>query len=584
MFSPTIMSRLILLLLCLAAAVAEAQENLMRIVHDTATDTHVEVTALFTNPAPCGYLPVRITIANNQGGAHRVDLRSEVGGIYSSGGTRSAAAFSLKADPGQVVTRDVLVPTLPGVSNHTYGSELVLRLSGSMGSDEHRYYLNHGHVTPRVLLSHRLHTANALQIEQAATSIYHGRHGASGSEISSRFDPKQLPADWQAYGAYDWMIVTDEEWAEIPPGQRNAILSWVRLGGNLDIRHRMARFERGRLGLPDDAGYGTIRGTSLAEDFGLDAEVLVRGLRGSNLLEPRSKSLAEDFDSGWPLQLDFGKKDFHFGVFIAVLVVFMIVVGPVNLFFLAPFGRRHRLFVTTPLISLGASLLMVVLIIFQDGFGGAGSRVVLMEVRPDDGRHAAFIHQEQVSRTGILTRTSFTLDTPALFHPVPIAQSRWARYTNRNDAGGNYNLQPGGSGVTAAGDWFQSRSEQGHFLTTVVPSRGRIEATGAGWVHTFPHAIDVLFLRDEQGAWHVAEGLATGERFEVKPITAEAARDRIDAEAAALLSPRLKAMFERTRGRDGHFVAITDAAPGIDTHPGIDWKRTRTVMTGPLVR
>jgi hypothetical protein len=577
------MSRIFLPLACLLTATAGAQENLMRVVHDTATDTHVEVLALFTNPAPCGYLPVRVTIANNQNRSHRIDLRSEIGGLYSGGGLKGSAAFSIKADAGQVVTRDLLIPTLPGVHNHTYGSQLSIYLSGTMGSTQHGDHLEHGSSTPQVLLSHRLHTVNASQIDQAGASRFHSGYGGS-REMTSRFDAKQLPADWLAYGGYDWMVVTDEEWADIPPAQRNAILSWVRLGGNLNIRHRMERFDRARLGLPDDAGFGTITAAPIAAELTMDAEQFVRGLVTSSVLPPRGASLTEDFDGKWPLQADFGSKNFQFAIFIFVLIIFMVVVGPVNLFLLAPSGRRHRLFLTTPLISLGASLFMVGIIIFQDGFGGDGARVVLMEVRPDEGRHAAFIHQEQFARTGILTRTSFSVPTPALFHPVPIAQTRWTRFTNRNNADGSYNVQPGGSSLAATGDWFQSRSEQGQFITTVVPSRGRIEANGDGWVHTFPQRIDFLFLRDQNGEWHVAEGLATGERFAVKKIPAAEARDRLDKEAAALFTPRLKAMLNRAILRDNHFVAITSAAPGIATHPGIHWKTTRTVMTGPLVR
>ena len=53
-----------------------------------------------------------------------------------------------------------------------------------------------------------------------------------------------------------------------------------------------------------------------------------------------------------------------------------------------------------------------------------------MEVRPDGGVNAAYLHQEQFSRTGVLTGSDFTVDPPALFQPVPIASSRWARFTD----------------------------------------------------------------------------------------------------------------------------------------------------------
>jgi len=579
------MFRVISIFLTLAAASAVAQDSLMRIVHDTKTDTHVEVLALFTEPAPGGYLPVRITVANNQNRGHRVELKTQVGSMYGGSGTRSSAYFSVSAPAGQVVSRDVLVPTLPGITSRGSGSNLTLRLSGSMGSDEHQYYQNSSNTQPRVLLSHRLFTENASAVDTAAASVFGSSHRGGSMSLASRFDPKQLPSDWLAYGAYDWMVVTDEEWLEIPAGQRNAILAWVRLGGNLDVRHRMDGFERARLGLPEDTGYGTIRGTAIGADVKLDAEGFVRSLTGPHVLAPRGRSLSEDFDGSWPLQERFGTKGFQFHIFVIVLVGFAILVGPVNLFILASSDKRHRLFITTPLIAVGASLLMVVLIVFQDGFGGKGTRVVLMEVRPDDGQNAAFIHQEQFSRTGILTRTAFEVEVPALLHPVPVAQSRWARYTNRYDSKGAFNIQPVGGGISATGDWFQSRSEQGQFLSAVTPSRGRIGPVGDGaFFSSFPHGIDVLLFRDGDGGWHVAEGIATGVPFRMAPIPPEDAARRIELEAQDFLSSRLRAILNRVKTRNEHFIAIAFDAPGIDTLPGIRWESTRTVITGPLAR
>jgi len=230
-------------------------------------------------------------------------------------------------------------------------------------------------------------------------------------------------------------------------------------------------------------------------------------------------------------------------------------------------------------------LLMVGLIIFQDGFGGKGARVVLMEVRPDDGQNAAFIHQEQFSRTGILTRTAFDVAVPALLHPVPIAQSRWARFTNRGDSGGSFNLQPVGAGISATGDWFQSRSEQGQFLSAVTPSRGRIERDGnGGFVSTFPHRIDVMFLRNNDGGWDVAEGITTGVAFKASPMALEEAAKRIETEARDIFTPRLREILDRVKTRGDHYIAITADAPGIETHPGVRWADTRTVITGPLAR
>ena len=69
---------------------------------------------------------------------------------------------------------------------------------------------------------------------------------------------------------------------------------------------------------------------------------------------------------------------------IGFILVFAVLVGPVNLFWLADASRRHRLFWSTPLISVAASLLLVGVIALQDGFGGSGERVMATLLVPDE--------------------------------------------------------------------------------------------------------------------------------------------------------------------------------------------------------
>jgi len=226
---------------------------------------------------------------------------------------------------------------------------------------------------------------------------------------------------------------------------------------------------------------------------------------------------------------------------------------------------------------------LVGLIILQDGFGGSGRRLVLMEVRPDGDQNAAFIHQEQVSRTGVLTRSGFTVDTPAFFSPVPIATSPWARFTTSN-AKGTFNLQPSGASLEASGDWFQSRSEQGHLLSAVIPTRGRIESTSnpEQMVSTFDFPIETLFYTSDGKQWLRADKIETGKSFKLTPIEFSMADPEI-MELENSFTKRNRELFSSVRKRPGHFIAVTDAAPAINTHPGVRWQETKTVITGPVV-
>lgn len=569
--------RLILLLLTLALPLS-AQETLIRQMYDPGTDTHVEVLALFSKPSPGGYFPVRVKIANNIKRESTIRLNFQSSSDYRDG-ARTASSYSITAPPDKVLTRDLLVPiNPPGGHNSRFMINASLR--GSLGEGSHDISLHSERGQPAVLLSEALFTPNASTLDSEIQKKFSRSYGGS-VEFAAKFDPKQLPDDWRAFSGYDSLVMTDADWSNIPPGARNAILSWLRLGGQLVIDSESSATPAS-LGLPADSSYGSVSISSLSLAGKLDAKQLVDLVTG-NPVKPQQNSAADDFQARWPLQNLFGTQTFRYGLFVAVLILFGILVGPINLFVFARSGQRHKLFITTPLISLGASLLLIALIITQDGFGGNGIRRVLMEVRPDAGVNAAHIHQEQFSRTGVLTSAGFTIGLPAAIKPVSIGTSRWARFTNSSGGKGNFNLQPGDGKLAASGDWFQSRSEHGHILSAVVSTRGRIESTDTpdAFLSTFEFPIKTLYYLDEARQWHRADKIQPGKRFTLTPIDTSMAEPELMKQASAF-AQRNRQFLSTAKNRPRHFVAITDQAPGIETHPGIKWKKTQTVITGPV--
>ncbi len=567
----------LLLFLTLALHVS-AQETMIREVFDPRTDTHVEVLALFSKPSPGGYLPVRVKIANNLESESRIRLDFTAKSDYGND-LQTHSSFDFTASGGKTVTRDILVPVIPP-RNYYGGNRVEVTLNGSMGRAANSIQSSIENTQPAVLLSESLFTPNGSALDSEIQKKYSSGRGSN--EFAAKFDPKQLPDDWLAFSGYDSVILTDNDWSAIPPGGRNAILSWVRLGGQLVI-YSTSPATAASLGIPQDAGYGSVTIQPIPSGLKLDAPQVVALVTG-NSTRPRQASLEKDFQSHWPLQKLFGEQTFRYALFIIVLILFGILVGPVNLFVFAKSGQRHKLFITTPLISLGASLILIVLIIVQDGFGGHGMRRVLMEVRPDAGVNAAFLHQEQFSRTGVLTRADFTIGTPVIFQPAPIAKSRWARYTAGSNAKGNFSLQPADGKLHASGDWWQSRSEHGHILSAVVSTRGRIERTDkpGTCLSTFEFPIDTLYYLDEANQWHRAEAITVGKPFTLTPVESSMALPALTAEANAFASRNQK-FLTSAMNRPGHFIAITKSYPGIDTNPSIKWQETRSVITGPII-
>jgi hypothetical protein len=574
-----------LLLSFILALSASAQETMIREVFDPLTDTHVEVLALFSKPARSGYFPVRVKIANNLKNERRVYLDFKSQSNYTDD-LLTSSSFAFAAQGGKTVIADILVPLCP--PRDGYGDQsITVKMSGSMGEATNSINGGQHEKQPAVLLSEALFTPNASTLDSAVKKS--GSSSGRSGEFAAKFDPKQLPDEWLAFSGYDSILMTDRDWADIPPGARNAILSWLRLGGQLVI-YSSSSATLETLGLPAQASFGTVTLRSIPSDLSMNAAEVV-SLVAKNKTQPQHVSSRENFMSTWPLQQAFGSQTFRYSLFVAVLVIFAILVGPVNLFVFAKSGQRHRLFITTPLISLAASLILIVLIIVQDGFGGNGLRRVLMEVRPESGINAAYIHQEQFSRTGVLTNSNFTLDTPATFQPVPIADSRWARYSRgssryRSDNGekGTFNLQPDDGKIKASGDWFQSRSEQGHILSAVTSTRGRIEKTDTpdSFISTFEFPIETLYYLDEASQWHRAEAVTAGKRFKLSPIDGTMAARALATEVNAFAA-RNREFLKTAAKRKGHFIAITPQAPGIATNPGIRWKETRTIITGPVV-
>jgi hypothetical protein len=355
--------------------VASAQETLLRQVSDPKTDTHIEVTALFSKPAPRGYLPVHVRIANRLKSDRSARLS-----FTSTAGVAMQSEFDFTAPGEKTVDHDILVPLASQVSSAAFTSTTVnVELAGSFGVANGSLSHSLDDRQPAVLLSEKLFTPNASKLDAETKSKFSGGYGAR--EFAGKFDPRILPDDWRAWSGYDCVMMTDGDWTTALPGARNALLAWVRLGGHLVIFSETST--SASLGLPQDTSFGTITFKPIGPSLTLDPPGTL-ALAWS--IKPGHQSLREDYSGTWPLQQAFGSKSFNYALFIIVLVAFGVMVGPVNLFVFAKSGRRHRLFITTPLISLAASLLLIALILFQDGFGGRGMRVVLMEVRPDNNQ------------------------------------------------------------------------------------------------------------------------------------------------------------------------------------------------------
>ncbi|RYD35918.1 MAG: hypothetical protein EOP86_07300 [Verrucomicrobiaceae bacterium] len=461
--------------------------------------------------------------------------------------------------------------------------------------------------------------------------------GAGG--FASLFTPAQLPSDWRGFMGLDHLAMTPEEWVKLSPGVTNAIRQWIILGGTLDLfvngpfpaaivqqlkpdrwdkdRHRLGaggvrvmawegedassadigkRLENASVSimgeqgepLPETGGGGSqyegvikkyTAAAARKSPSSMEAGGGIAGLGGVLLRHDAAADTAEFAGLGEVL----GERNFAAWQVGVILLIFGVLVGPVNLFYFAGPGRRHRLFYTTPLISLGASLLVIVVILFQDGVGGGGVRAALMEIRPDD--KSTYLRQYQISRTGVLFGGGFTVEEPSLVTPLVLPPSRWTRlkpagFTRSSDAQRYTAPDP----LSWGGDWFQSRSEQAQLVQTIRPGRGRLELKAGGQspviVSSLECRLEPLFYTDAGGkVWTADTALTTGNSVTLRPAGEKEYEEFLKKEIVPLFP---SGSFDSTGA--SRFTALTrDPKAGFATTlKSIRWEKDIAVVYGPL--
>ena len=593
---------LILAIIAATTLALHAQQQLLRQVYDTKSNTYVQVTSMFGKLPNYGYAPIRIELNNGTTETleYILSFTSNTGASFQSGsGSRMTSDFFYSCAPGSKETYDLMVPLSTVFETSSYNCETSLKLSlicpgydpadGEISDDIDDSW-------PSVLVSKALYTPNASSLSSKITTSHSKSRGTS-VEFGGDFEPKSMPTDWRAYLAQDVIMMTSNDWKDLAPGASTAILEWNRLGGRLIIyaSHPSTTLTTLGIAAPDSDSDAK----SIQRSLG---EVTLLNLPTANRLKPKKtiamikkfngkpykstyQSLLTDYSAGWPLEITLGEKNFNTAFFILILVAFGILVGPINLFVFAKAGKRHKLFITTPLISLGASLLLTVIILFQDGFGGRGHRLVLMEICPSENN--AYITQEQAARTGVLLSSSFETSEPALITPVALKKSRWSRVVVDGESASRYIANHGDHGLAVSGDWFQSRSIHGHLLKTIRPTRGRIEISASAGppklTSSFDFDLGTLFYQSDDLSWWKTDALSKGNTATLSPSNEKEFKTWLKTQSDRFSQLNAQQLNRQTSA-PGHFYTITEHAPAIDTYGSIKWLTTTTVITGPVVK
>lgn len=471
-------------------------------------DTRISLTSPFAGRPTHGFQPVRVTIKNDTQRDRNWRLIFDY-----SGGLKYNSVFGIEVKAGQESSRDILVP-VPWDRN--YSSYLQQKVHIEADGLPARSNYNNDPVPlgwPNIIISEKLAARNlSLLSNHLKDEQQKGRKKTSPPSAAIPFastcDNKLLPTDWRAYIGYDALMIAADEWSQLRPSMRKAILEWNRFGGILQIYTEVNERQLDYLALGFD------RPPTLGNIIRVDrsyGSIELHGWNGQDIkLEQTYNTLKNadrrrtDFENSysvhWGLQNDFGNKSFNPFLVVIILLFFSVLVGPVNLFSFAKPGQRHRLFLTTPLISIVASLLVVALILLKDGVGGHGRRMLVMDLESAADEKMACITQEQISRCGVLLDKQFQLADSTFMAPVKLEKSQWTHLGDFSDP----NLFSF-DGDQLGGDWFQSRSEQAQVIQRVRPTRSRIELTAAAQNNQPPRLFSSLEFSVEE-LYYVGDG------------------------------------------------------------------------------
>ena len=598
----------IILSVFLISNLTRAQNHLFNESYDDKSTITAKLLPLVGKPPTSGYMPFRLTLKNGSKTDRNwtLEFTSESEDDYGYYRNRNqtptlSSNFQYNCPPESTKTYDIMVPLVTAIASSHHDvvtSNLSVNLETAGNDTTNTISTSQNFDTPAVLLSTKLYVQHSSKFNSFLPHTSRS-YRTGNQDYATEFTPSTMSSDWRAYSGFDALICTDEDWLEIPTEARNAILEWNRLGGHLYLYklNQASNFKSLDIDSSNDQSvglnkrtFGSVTLTPLSKIKSLDVKA-VHNLITSNTDPIKIKAINSDYSShssSWNLLSTLGKLSFSPFYLILILIAFGILVGPVNLFVFAKSGQRHKLFITTPLIAIGASVALVTLIIIQDGFGGHGERVQLVEVRADGGENKAYVWQEQAARTGVLFNGSFETSSPALMSPVPIIESRFSRVTRDNTGGAcNYTANHGENGITATGDWFQSRSAHGHYLESVIPTRGRISLKsnqGAPVLtSSFDYQIDHLFYIDDSGSTWQASNIAAGDSPKFS-LSNPADTVKIIHEYNENMSHKLKKKLTTLQHRKGHFIALTNNAPAIETLASIKWTNTTSIITGPVIK
>lgn len=528
---------------------------------DTLRGVVIEAASCYQEVPPSGAIPITVMIENRTDQDRTWYAETKSASDYSDA-NKTRQRFEIDVPAKSTLKRQLLAPLPPTTSSMSsmwHSVDFTIDGYGVVGRN--------GYVSSRTpaIGDLRLTVLVAGDVARQKAEVKNIR----GKEVHYLHGmPECFPTNVRGYVGIDAVWITSAELGRLPPEARLALEEHVFLGGQLGV---VLPEGAGALSLP----LSFMAGEASSTTYGLGSVVVLMEAEGDvpmNLvkdallkIDSRFAKLHHDGD----VVKAYPQIEVERAMMLVLLILFAIVIGPVNLFVVARRKHRARLVWTTPALSVGASFLLAGAILIEDGIGGHGVRYSVTLLEPI--QHAEHTLQVQASRTGLLLfpRLKTPPDAYLDYLPTSVEQT------------GSYRVDEDGY----RGDWFRTRRTQAHWLYERRPSRARVERVGAGDVPVLSSTIDAglatLFYVDANGAVWTGTDITPGARVTLEPSSADAFETwRIERLVGShpILHPAM------TRRKGWFYASAKDAGTNIlPTLGAVDWEDRGSLFAGPVV-
>ena len=348
----------------------------------------------------------------------------------------------------------------------------------------------------------------------------------SSKEPLARFEPADLPDRWQGCPTQTTIVLAGAADHDLTTAQREALLTWSTAGGLL-----------------------VITDGSVAQAWRQHgANVQLISTPGSNdAFADAVRAHSSDANNpGTGLDLPNTDRVPVTG-FMVVALLFALIVGPINLYWVRKRNARHLFLFTTPILSLATCVILLLTDIALHGLSLRRGVQQLVILDQSTNQAVAWTFGTYFSAFSV---SSLDLDPEVEAVRLTPEGNNWRHYRKRNSAY-RYSLE-WGDRQAATGTWGTARMNSTIRYRHVSPARQRLDITAAGEqlvvVNGLGTTISELTVHAPDGRSWYLDTLAQGESGSLAAVDAQVFREELTSTRTPFGSAAIRCVTELNTG------------------------------------